>query len=147
MVKSSEYDRATLVPAQGELRTAPAVTAERPAAQELRPPERGQMADAIRILGLKPRNIAARAARGHFSGAFKDGGVWTFDLAKLRAYVANKEYEQCQQAAQKRRPVRSGAVARSTVVRALRADSSHGRYKQITQNLRRNAAKQAKIAS
>ena len=49
--------------------------------------ERGQMADAVRILGLKPDNIAKRAARGDFPGAFKDGGIWTFNLAKLRSYA------------------------------------------------------------
>ena len=105
------------------------------------------MADAVRILGLQQRNIERRAARGDFPGAFKDGGIWTFDLAKLRTYVARKEFEQCQKAAQKRRPAHSGAVTRSMAGRALMASSSSGRYKQITQNLRQRAAKQAKIAS
>ena len=109
--------------------------------------ERGQMDDAVRILGLKPRNISHHASRGEYPGAAKRGGVWTFDLQELRNYLERKKWEQCQKAAQKHYPAPSGVVTSSMVGLASTDASSAGRYRQATQRLRRSVARQAKIAS
>ena len=49
--------------------------------------ERCTIETAELILGLKRRNIQARAARGEIPGAGKIGHLWTFDVAMLRRYV------------------------------------------------------------
>src|SRR3954451_8890051 len=43
------------------------------------------------ILGRGSRSVLDLAARGELPGAAKIGGRWTFDLAKLRAYVRERE--------------------------------------------------------
>ena len=57
-----------------------------------RTPERGDITDAMAILGIrKARTIEAMAARGELPGAAKIGRRWTFNLAALRAYVEEQE--------------------------------------------------------
>ncbi len=53
-------------------------------------PERGEIYDAIAILGLKKRTVEALAARGELPGAAKLANRWTFDLGMLRAYVRDE---------------------------------------------------------
>jgi Helix-turn-helix domain len=47
--------------------------------------------DAVAILGLSGRMIQEMAQRGEIPGAAKFGRRWTFDDAKLRAMIADKE--------------------------------------------------------
>jgi hypothetical protein len=53
------------------------------------PRERGDIRDAMRITGLKQRDIEQKAAEGKIPGAAKLFGSrnWSFDLARLRGYV------------------------------------------------------------
>src|SRR5262245_10844938 len=70
-------------------------------ARWLRPPddlrtlERGTAKQAAAILGLKPRKLQAMSARGEIPGAAKLGRQWTYDLAKLRRFVEQRE-QTCQ---------------------------------------------------
>jgi hypothetical protein len=108
--------------------------------------ERGDINDAIRITGLKKRLIEAKAARGELSGAAKLFGRWTFDLELLRQWVKDEVKRQWAENSRKHQPGASGAVAPCTAGLGSRADSSRGRFTQITQSLRRSGAKRARIA-
>ena len=56
-------------------------------------PERGRAADVARITSLSVRKIQEMAAAGRLAGAAKLGGVWTFDLAKVRAWIEAEEHK------------------------------------------------------
>lgn len=56
------------------------------------------------ITGLSVRAVQAMAARGELPGAAKLGKVWTFDEARLRAWVRQREAVAC-------RPISTGATA------------------------------------
>ena len=58
-------------------------------------PERIKSAAAVAITGLSLRQIQTMAARGMIRGAAKLGGVWTFNAAKLRRWIASREEEAC----------------------------------------------------
>jgi ribosomal protein S14 len=105
--------------------------------------ERIVVEDAITILGLSRRIIQEMAQRGEIPGAAKFGRRWTFDVAKLRAMIADKEQETCQQSYERRRPVVTGAATRFGVVSASRAASSAGRF---TQTIRRLRGKDSRLA-
>jgi hypothetical protein len=107
--------------------------------------ERGDIYEAMAILGLKKRMIEAMALRGELPGAAKISNRWTFDLNKLRAYVRDKVKRQGQWAQNRNhQQAVSGAAIPSTVGLALRANSSPGRFTQITQELRQGDARSAK---
>ena len=54
-------------------------------------PERIQTAAAARILGIAPRTVRDLASQGKLPAAAQIGRTWTFDRAKLRAFVSAKE--------------------------------------------------------
>jgi hypothetical protein len=93
------------------------------------------------ILGLKRRNIQAKAARGEIPGAGKDGHLWTFDIAQLRRHV--REIQQC---SGKRRPDAFGVAIPFGVASISTVAKSDGRYRRATQRLRQSADRQRKSA-
>jgi hypothetical protein len=54
-------------------------------------PDRIQSAAAARMLGIAPRTLRDLARKGTLPGAAQIGRTWTFDPAKLRAFVDAKE--------------------------------------------------------
>src|SRR3974390_3165959 len=98
-----------------------------PARRKKKEAERIVVEDAMLILGLSRRTIQEMAQRGEIPGAAKFGR-WTFDVAKLRAMIADREQETSQRSYERRRPVVTGAATRSGVVSASRAVSSAGRF-------------------
>ena len=48
---------------------------------------------AARMLGISLRSVQVMAARGELPGAAKIGRIWTFDVARLRGFVEDKEAE------------------------------------------------------
>lgn len=56
-------------------------------------PERIKTAEAALILGLSVRTVQAMAARAELPGAAQIGKQWTFNEAKLREFIADKERE------------------------------------------------------
>lgn len=57
--------------------------------------ERIKSARAADITGLSLRQIQKMAARGLIRSAAKLGGVWTFNEARLRRWIASREEEAC----------------------------------------------------
>lgn len=102
-------------------------------------PERGQIRDACSILGKKDRTVRALAASGKLPGCARIGGTWTFNLAKLRAYVEFREREAWRSA----RPQRgvTGAGTRYGAGFRPEAAISDGRYEQTIQKLLSAAAR------
>ena len=92
-----------------------------------------QLKDATPLLGLPERTVRAMAACGEIPGAARLRGRWTFNLEKLRRYIAFKEAEACQ-GASPRRAV-SGAAARSGAASRLKVATSNGLYAQTIQKL------------
>ena len=95
------------------------------------------------ILGLKRRNIQAKAARGAIPGAIKLGNLWTFDVAELGNYLKMQGEQQC---AARLQPDASGVVKSFGAAFTSMAGNSDGRYKQVIQKLRHNGARQHKSA-
>jgi len=60
--------------------------------------ERISLDDAVPLIGVSTRKLQQLAARGEIPGAAKFGRRWTFNLVKLRAYIAAKEAEVRKQA-------------------------------------------------
>jgi hypothetical protein len=59
------------------------------------PVERINTAEACRITGLSSRRMQQKAERREIPGAAKFDGIWTFNEARLRAWVADREKDQC----------------------------------------------------
>jgi excisionase family DNA binding protein len=66
-------------------------------------PERVKGQEAALILGLSVRTIQNMAARGELPGAARIGKLCTFNEAKLRQFILDKEREIERQAANTRR--------------------------------------------
>jgi predicted DNA-binding transcriptional regulator AlpA len=60
-------------------------------------PTRIRPAEVARITSLSVRQIQAMAAAGKIPGAARLGGVWSFDLAKIDAWVRAAEREAIRQ--------------------------------------------------
>ena len=92
------------------------------------------------ILGEKARTIRTKAAAGLIPGAAKPFGTWTFDVALLHAFVAQKEKETCQS---DRRPQRAVTGGRAPFGGGYRpgAATTDGHFAQTIQKLRANAAR------
>jgi hypothetical protein len=56
-------------------------------------PERIKTAEAALILGLSVRTVQAMAARGELPGAARIDHQWTFNEAKIREFIADRERE------------------------------------------------------
>jgi hypothetical protein len=102
-------------------------------------PERIKMARARAIVGLDERVMQQMAEAGEIPSAIKIRGVWTFDEAKLRIWLAELEKQQCESrtkaAAAKPRRIRNGTATRSMAASGSRASSGAGRYEQAMSNL------------
>ncbi len=103
--------------------------------------ERCTIETAELILGLKRRNIEAKAARGEFPGAAKFGHLWTFNVAQLRRYVTER-----QQCSEKRQRDAFGVAIPFGVASISTATRSGDRYRQATRKLRHSAERQRKSA-
>jgi hypothetical protein len=106
--------------------------------------ERGTIQQAVSILGYEPRTVRAKAARGLLPGAAKMDGSWTFDLVKLRNYVAFKETEVCQSV--RHLQAVSGAGTSYGAVSRPQGATKSGHYTQTIQRLRELAGKRTAIA-
>jgi hypothetical protein len=108
--------------------------------------ERVGIDKAMSILGLKRRNIQAKAARGEIPGAVKIGHLWTFNLAKLREYVKQEEERQWRQSGRRRQADAFGVVIPFGVASISTVARSGDRYRQATRKLRHSDEKQRKSA-
>jgi excisionase family DNA binding protein len=75
-------------------------------------PERIKTAEAAPILGLSVRTVQAMAARAELPGAARIGQQWTFNEAKLREFIADKERETERKAANIRQALGHRPTAR-----------------------------------
>lgn len=104
--------------------------------------ERIKMAQAVAITGENERTLQAAAARGAIPGATKPFKCWTFDEAKLRAWLKRQEAKPCHDdeidpTRRTARPPTSTTAAGSNG-RAFRsgAASSEEAYRQAMRRLR-----------
>ena len=103
---------------------------------------RCKMDGAVARLAEAPRTIRDMAARGEIPGAAKIRGAWSFDIALLDAFVAEKERQAWQNATAARPlPAVSGAMGRSMAGYRPGAQTSNGHYAQTIQRLRQIAVK------
>ncbi len=105
--------------------------------------ERCTIEKAELILGLKRRNIQAKAARGAIPGAIKLGNLWTFDVAELGNYLKRQGEQQC---AARLRQDASGVIKPFGAAFTSPAGNLDGRYKQVIQKLRHGGVGQHKSA-
>jgi Helix-turn-helix domain len=96
--------------------------------------ERVSARQAAAILGLPPRTIQDRAARGEIAGAAKLGRRWTFDVKALRRIVKQKERETWQ-SAERPQDVFGGARPFGAGLR-FAGENSDGRFTRVTRRLR-----------
>jgi hypothetical protein len=106
--------------------------------------ERGTIEQATAIMGLPQRTVQALAARGDLPGAAKFGRVWTFDLARLRRHVKDKEKETWRTGSQRLPPDATGAAIPSGAGLKSMGATSDGRFTQATRRLREHAARRGK---
>jgi hypothetical protein len=103
--------------------------------------ERIKIARAAEICGESERTLQAAAARGDIPGASKPFKCWTFDEAKLRAWLASKERKPCridQEEAEDRRSrqaTRTSAAASIGRVSRSPANSSEEVYRRAMKTL------------
>jgi hypothetical protein len=134
-----------LPPITGTMSAIEGGPATRPARQRREAPiERGGLEEAVAILGLPERTVQSMAARGEIPGAAKLGRRWTFDIARLRTLVRNKERQTWVNA--KHRPDAIGARAPSGAALRSTAATSDGRFTRLTRRLRARAGKPGKSA-
>jgi hypothetical protein len=91
------------------------------------------MAQAVAITGKSERALQSMALAGKVPGAAKIGGEWTFNEARLRAWVEELEIPKCHA---KPLPIRSGVVRSYGVGSRSKAKSIAGHYEQTMQKLR-----------
>lgn len=101
-------------------------------------PERCTIEHAVLIIGLPKRTVQDMAARGELPGAAKFRRRWTFDINKLRKFVAEEE--------RKTRRRGSALIARPRAATnpsysgsGLRARNSTGSLRHMIQQWQRNA--------
>lgn len=98
--------------------------------------ERVRAERAAVILGVTVRTVQSLAKRGTIPAA-RVGGIWTFDETKLRAWVAQREIEQCLKAeVEDCRKGVSGAAGSSGSGRPSRVSSTAKAYAQAMSKLR-----------
>jgi hypothetical protein len=111
--------------------------------------ERGTIEQAMAIIGLPIRTVQAMAARAEIPGAAKFGRRWTFDLAKLRKLVAEREQQSWLNADRRRRADATGAATRyggACVRPAVPREGSVSPYTLVIQRLRGSGSKPKKHA-
>ena len=105
------------------------------------PVERIKMPRAVQITGETERTLQAAAAAGLIPGAAKPCKCWTFDEARLRRWIADKERKPCQRSqnedADRRASQRTRSSAAASSGRAFRspAKSSEEAYQRAMQRL------------
>jgi hypothetical protein len=95
---------------------------------------------AVARLGLEARTVRNMAAAGDIPGAAKFGDTWTFDVALLDAFVAEKERETWQNGRRPQRAV-TGAMARSGAGYKPGVATTDGHFAQTIQKLRASVVK------
>jgi hypothetical protein len=112
-------------------------------------PERITTAKAAAILGLTYRAVQMMAARGDIPGAAKFGH-YTFDEARLRRYVQDKENELCRRKLRRKLKTRR-AVSSETEYGGARSSSTKrdivGRLRQMTVRKRKAAMRRTPSGS
>jgi hypothetical protein len=106
-------------------------------------PERIKMAAACAITGKAARALRDLATAGKIPGAAKIGGEWTFDVARLRAWICDLEQQQGNRCAtvEKLPTTASGTERSFGGGRRSTGRSGDGRYEQTIQRLLRNGSK------
>jgi hypothetical protein len=104
--------------------------------------ERVPIEQAAAILGSPDRTVQDLAARGKIPGAAKIGGRWSFDVAKLRRLIKQRERETWQNG--KRRPDATGGEISSGAKLRLAGSAAGGRLTRMIQQSRKRVAKLAK---
>jgi hypothetical protein len=94
--------------------------------------KRCKIAGAVEILGESERTIRNKAAAGLIPGAAKLFGTWSFDVALLHAFVAEKERETSQ---------RAGTRAMAPVRGAASKPPGNSDFTKVIQKLRLAAKK------
>jgi excisionase family DNA binding protein len=102
--------------------------------------ERITIEAAAAILGVPLRNVYGLASKGELPGAAKIGKRWTFDEAKLRSWVREREATtSCLSG--KRRKTATGGVKSSGVGSRLPVRNTDGAYEQRMQQLRNGGSR------
>lgn len=97
---------------------------------------------AVEILGENARTIRHQAQAGKIPGAAKMFGTWSFDVALLRAFVAEREKVACQASGRPQRAV-TGAKASCGGEFRPAGKTSDGHYAQTIRRLLANAAQRS----
>ena len=97
-------------------------------------PERISISFVADILGISARTMRHMAQRGELPGAAKIGRRWTFDEARIRAYVRRQEAATCQSA--RHLPDVSGVATPYGVAFRSAGETSSSRYARTIQRLR-----------
>ena len=108
------------------------------------PRSRCKIDGAVARLGLEARTVRRLAAAGGIPGAAKIGDAWTFDIAKLDAFVSEKERETCQNGLKPQRAVTGGRIP-SGVGFKPGAATTDGHFAQTIQKLRASVGKPKEI--
>lgn len=106
------------------------------------------MAAACAITGRQARALRDLAGVGKVPGAGKIGARWTFDVAKLRAWINAAEAVPCQNAQKPRHTATGGRTARTSGA-GNRSTSANidGAYTRTIQRLLGNESKRTADAS
>lgn len=104
---------------------------------------RCKIAGAVARLGIEPRTVRDMAAGGEIPGAAKFRGVWSFDIALLDLFIAEKEREACQNSLKPRRAVIGGTASSTAAFSYPVAVTTDGHYRRTIQKLRESAAKRS----
>lgn len=100
------------------------------------PAERVRVTRAAEILGVTIRTVQSLAQRGTIPAA-RVGGVWTFDEQKLRAWLSQREIEQCLKGEVEACPKgATGAGMSSGSARPSKGGSTAKAYEQAMSRLR-----------
>jgi hypothetical protein len=107
------------------------------------PQERVKMDGAKSITGKTARALRAMAIGGAIPGAVKIGGEWTFDVARLRAWICDLEQQQGNRCAtvEKLPTTASGTERSFGGGRRSTGRSGDGRYEQTIQRLLRSGSR------
>src|SRR6202521_636144 len=106
-------------------------------------PARIRPAEVARITSLSLRQIQSMAATGRIPGAAKLGGIWTFDPAKINAWIKAQE-QACQRSSQR---IATGARTRFGVVSSSPDASIDEAFEQLIRGKRQGASRPGRRSS
>jgi hypothetical protein len=105
------------------------------------PAERVKMDAALSITGKSVRALQALAKRGEVPGAKKIGGEWTFNEAKLRAWVDETEEGSCRNGKVYHPAIRSGGARPYGGGSPSGGRNAGGRYERAMSHLLRSGSR------